>query len=149
MMKPESIRVISICLFRRGDAILVFDGFDTVKGSWYYRPLGGGLFPGETAQEALHREIREELSQEITGLHCLGVLESIFECDGQPSHEIVFVYDGEFVDMSLYAREALAAYEDNGAVFRATWRPMTSFDDHHRLVPEGLADLVARSVSAH
>ena len=150
MMKPGSIRVISIGLFRRDEAILVFDSFDAVKGLPIYRPLGGGVLPGETSEAALRREIREELSQEVDALRLLGILESIFEYDGQAGHEIVFVYDAQFADASLYARDTLNAYEEeNGELFQATWRPLTSFDDYHRLVPEGLADLIARSASAH
>lgn len=148
-MKPEHIRVIAICLFRRDDAILVFDGFDAVKNSPFYRPLGGGVLPGETAEQALRREIGEELGQEITGLRLLGVLESLFECDGRPGHEIVFVYDGRFVDKSLYAQAALTIHEDNGDVQQATWRSLTSFDDYHRLVPEALAALIPSPPAEH
>ena len=148
-MKPERIRVIAICLFRHDDAILVFDGFDAVRGSPYYRPLGGGLLPGETAAQALRREIREELGQEIASLRLLGVLENIFECDGLPGHEIVFVYDGRFVDTSLYARQTLTVYEDNGDVLRAAWRPMNSFDGYYRLVPEALAALILSPPAAN
>lgn len=141
MTKPVGIRVIAICIFRRNNAILVFEAFDAVKGTPFYRPLGGGVEPGETSANALIREIREELAQEITDLRLLGVLESIFTVEGRAGHEIVFVYDGRFCDETLYDQPALTVHEATGEV-RAVWRDLTSFDDYHRLVPEKLLALL-------
>lgn len=142
MIKPPFIRVIAICTFLRDNRILVFEGFDAVKGTHFYRPLGGGIDPGETSQDALVREIGEELGQEVTDLRLLGVLENIFIFEERGGHEIVFVYDGRFRDERLYAQTALTAHEDNGEILRAVWRDLNSFDDHHRLVPEKLLTLL-------
>lgn len=144
MHKPTVIRVIAICLFRRDDQILVFEGFDRVKGTHFYRPLGGGVDAGETSAEAIEREIREELGAEITDLHLVGVLESIFTVDERAGHEIVFVYDGRFVDESFYTRPLLEAVEDNDTVLPVTWRPLTSFNEQHRLVPQQLMALLIK-----
>lgn len=38
-MKHSGIRVVAICVFHRNGRILIFDGFDAVKGTHYYRPL--------------------------------------------------------------------------------------------------------------
>jgi 8-oxo-dGTP pyrophosphatase MutT (NUDIX family) len=140
--KPRGIRVIAVCVFRREESILVFDGYDSVKETYYYRPLGGGVEPGETTREAVAREIAEELGLQIDALKLLGVLENIFVLDGQPKHEIVFVYDGRFVDESVYARDELHGWEANGEPLRATWRRLDSFEEKHRLVPEGLWELL-------
>ncbi len=140
--KPHHIRVIAICVFRREESILVFDGYDSVKETYYYRPLGGGVEPGETTHEAVAREIAEELGLQIDALKLLGVLENIFVLDGQPKHEIVFVYDGRFVDETIYDRQELHGWEANGEPLRAVWRKLDSFDEKHRLVPEGLWDLL-------
>lgn len=145
---PARIRVISICLFSHEDRILVFEGYDTVKGSHYYRPLGGGVEPGERAVDALHREIREELGQEITDVRLLTVLENLFVVDGRPGHEIVFVFDARFVDPAVYRRKKLTVVEDYGETLTAQWRDLDSFDDRRRLVPEALVDLM-RSGSFH
>jgi ADP-ribose pyrophosphatase YjhB (NUDIX family) len=82
-MKPNRIRPIAICLFRNGDRILVSDGVDPKTGSPYCRPLGGSIEFGERAQEAVVREIREELGVEIREVRLLGVLENLFTLDGQ------------------------------------------------------------------
>ena len=144
MRKPNAIRVIAICLFRRDDQILVFAGFDRVKGTAYYRPLGGGVDAGETSAQALVREMQEELGAEITDLQLVGVLESIFTVDERAGHEIVFVYDGRFVDESFYTRPLIEVVEDNGTVLHATWRPLTFFNAQHRLVPQQLMALLTK-----
>jgi 8-oxo-dGTP pyrophosphatase MutT (NUDIX family) len=65
LLKPQRIRVIAICVIRSEKGILVFEGFDSVKGAFYYRPLGG-VEPGETSAAAVKREILEEIGQELT-----------------------------------------------------------------------------------
>ena len=141
-MVRTHIRVIAICLFRHKGRILVFEGYDTVKKDYYYRPLGGAVEPGETTAQTLAREIREELGQEITDVRLLGVLENLFTCDGKAGHEIVFVYDGHFVDESIYSLPEMTMTEDGGVTARAMWHGMDSFDATHRLVPESLASLL-------
>jgi len=143
-MKSEYIRVIAICLFQIDGNILVFEGFDSVKETYFYRPLGGGVHPGETTEEAIVREIHEELDQEIVDIHLLGVLENLFILEGAPGHEIVFVYDGRFADESVYKKTSLTVQEDNGDVLEATWRSLDSFDNFRRLVPESLPSLLQK-----
>ena len=147
-MKPAPIHVIAICVFGHDGKILVFEGYDTVKRDYYYRPLGGAVEPGETTREALVREIRDELGQEIDGVRLLGVLENLFVCDGKAGHQIVFVYDGRFVDESIYSLAELTITEDNNTTARAMWRYIDSFDETHRLVPESLASLLDTGLSA-
>lgn len=46
-MNPGVVRPVAICLIRKGDAILVLEGRDEVKGETFYRPLGGAVEFGE------------------------------------------------------------------------------------------------------
>lgn len=143
---PSHIRVIAICLFRRDDHILVFEGYDQDSETHFYRPLGGGVDAGETTAQTVVREIQEEVGATVTDLQLLGVLESLFTVNGRAGHEIVFVYDGRFVDDDYYAQACIKVVEDNGEVLYATWRPLNSFDAHHRLVPEALTDLLRKNL---
>ena len=140
--KPARIRVIALCIFRRGERILVFEGYDSHTGARFYRPLGGGVEPGETTREAVVREIAEELGLHAVDLQFLGILENLFTLEGKAKHEIVFVYDGRFADETVYGREALHGREANNAPIRAEWRELNSFDEEGRLVPEGLRELL-------
>ncbi|MBW4481880.1 MAG: NUDIX domain-containing protein [Tildeniella torsiva UHER 1998/13D] len=136
MAKKERIRPISICLMRRGEEILVHEAYDSVKERGFARPLGGGIDFGETSEAAAIREIKEELGVDITGVTLLGIVENIFVLEGEPGHEMVFVYDGQFVDESLYQREHLEAVEGKRQ-FKAVWRsPQALRDGPCHLVPE-------------
>jgi ribosomal protein S18 acetylase RimI-like enzyme/ADP-ribose pyrophosphatase YjhB (NUDIX family) len=137
------IRAIAICIFRNGERILVAEGIDHVKAERFARPLGGAIEPGETSQQAVIREIGEELSQQVIDLRLLGVLENIFDYQGRPHHERVFVYDGRFEDASVYAVDELKMTEP-GWDSPARWRRLNSFGAACRLVPEGLIELLAR-----
>jgi ADP-ribose pyrophosphatase YjhB (NUDIX family) len=105
------IRLIVIGIFRRGSRILVAPGYDDVKRERFLRPLGGAIEFGEAAEDALRREIREELGLEICDPVRLGVLENRFEFRGRPGHEIVFVFDAAFVDPDVYARSTVPILE--------------------------------------
>ena len=139
-MPTPFIRVIAICIFRHDDHILVAEGFDTIANLPFYRPLGGTVEFGERTEDTVVREIDEELGEAVTDLRLITVLENLFVGEGAPAHEIVFVYDGQFVDRSVYDRPKLLGVEANGEPINAVWRRLDTFDAYYRLVPIGLAD---------
>jgi ADP-ribose pyrophosphatase YjhB (NUDIX family) len=136
----ESIRVVAVCLFRRKNRILVGRAYDHVKDEDFFRPLGGSVEFGETADEAIRREIREELVAEIGRLARLGVVENIFTYEGRPGHEYVIVFDAEFADPALYDEAALPLFEE-GWSGEAVWLDLTA-PRAEPLYPEGLMDLL-------
>jgi ADP-ribose pyrophosphatase YjhB (NUDIX family) len=87
------IRPIVRCVLRRGEApeILVVREEDPERGTDIWFPPGGGMDFGETAEEALRRELREELGAEVQNLRLLGVLESRFEYAGEQHHHLVLI----------------------------------------------------------
>jgi len=143
-MDKERIRPIVICLFRHGGRILVSEAYDSSKGDYFCRPLGGGIEFGEHSRDAVLREIREEVGAEVENLKLVGVLENIFVYEGAQGHEIVFVYDAEFKDRAIYGRGEIQGYQaEADAGFVARWRsPEEMKLQGIRLVPEGLADLL-------
>jgi ADP-ribose pyrophosphatase YjhB (NUDIX family) len=145
-MDTTRIRPIAVCLFRNNNRILVSEGFDKIKQDYYYRPLGGGIEYGETSRDAVAREIREELDVEIEDIRFLGVVENIFVYQGEQGHEIVFVFDAEFADKSLYELDEIDGYEQEADVkFKAKWYSLgETGNGDGRLVPENLAELLAR-----
>ena len=142
MGKKKRIRPLAICVLRNGDRLLLHEGVDTVKGIRFGRPLGGGIEFGEHSRDAAIREIREELGAEITDVELLGIMESIYDYEGAPGHEIVYVYSGRFVDESLYEQESLTITEGKRQ-FEAFWRsPQDLQEQGILLVPEGIEELL-------
>lgn len=143
-MDATRIRPIAVCLFRSRNRILVSEGFDKVKRDYYYRPLGGGIEYGESSRAAVVREIGEELGVEIENLQLLGVLENIFVYEGRPGHEIVFVFDAEFLDKSLYKLDEIDGYEQEADIrFKAKWLSLDEDKNGNaRLVPRDLVKML-------
>jgi 8-oxo-dGTP pyrophosphatase MutT (NUDIX family) len=142
MQKPGQINVKAYCVFHDETRILVFEAFDSANNKPFYRPLGGSVEPGETSQEAIKREILEELGEEIENVQLLGVLEEIFTHEGKPGHEVIFVYDAEFKNKSVYQKNSMTAVENNGELLDVSWKDLNFFNDHHRLVPIDLRSLL-------
>ena len=142
-MREGQIIAKAICVFRKDDLILVAEGFDEVKGEFYYRPIGGKIEFGETSANALKREVLEEIEATINGLTYLGTVENIFTYNGDIGHEVVFVYDAEFVDKSFYEKPSFLGKEDNGETFVLLWKAIRDFTKNKStLVPVGLFDVL-------
>jgi 8-oxo-dGTP pyrophosphatase MutT (NUDIX family) len=140
------IRPLAICIFSHRGRILAAKGHDPIKQQHFYRPLGGGIEFGEPAVETLHRELREELGVEIKDLRYIGALENIFTFNGMIGHEIVLVYDGAFIDASLYEREQMEGREDaDNLQFTVEWKRLDEFTDETPVYPDGLIDLLRSS----
>ncbi|GIN85905.1 NUDIX hydrolase [Heyndrickxia sporothermodurans] len=142
-MRKGVIRPIVICVFRNNEFILVAEGKDPKSGEYYYRPIGGGIEYGERSSEALIREVKEELGADICNLQLLGTVENIFTYNGDLGHEIVQVYDAQFIDRKFYNRETFSGIEDDGTQFKVMWKTITEFKQGTlKLVPEEIHDLL-------
>jgi hypothetical protein len=144
---PGHIRVIAIGLVfdwgaseRWADwtqaSLLVFEGFDDVKQRPFFRPLGGGVEFGETSQEALRREFREEIQQELSSLEYLATLENLYTLQGVPGHEIVQVYRAQLADQNAYGQQFEVREPDQDPM-RAWFKPMTEFLAQPELLTPG------------
>jgi 8-oxo-dGTP pyrophosphatase MutT (NUDIX family) len=135
------VRVKAICLFRHEGLLLAIDDYDPTKKQRFWVPIGGRVEFGETTQQAIIREVREELGAGITGVEFLGVLENLFTFDGGPGHEIVFVYDARFIDASKYESGPLTGVE-GGEEFTAHWIDPAAPGHGRPLYPDGLLNLL-------
>ncbi|MCJ7825378.1 MAG: NUDIX domain-containing protein, partial [Anaerolineales bacterium] len=103
-MKPGKLRAIAICVFRSEGSIFVFEGRDEEKDETFYRPLGGTIEFGEYSIDTVQRELREEIEEEIRNIRYLGMLENVFRYEGEMGHEIVIIYEADFVDPTIYEK---------------------------------------------
>lgn len=150
-MTQNRIRPIAICVFRNHGRILVFEGYDSVKRETYYRPLGGAIEFGEHSSSTVKREIKEELGAEICAVSFLGSLENVFECNGKPGHEIVQVYEADFVEPHVYQTDSPIAFEDDGSEIKVIWKEIAFFKNGKApLYPTGLMELLKQNkLSSH
>ena len=144
MLAEERIRVIVLAaVLRPGDhALLAFRGFNPSKTQHFYRPLGGGVEFGESSEQALQREMLEELGVAVRTLRKLGTLENRFVYDGGVGHELVIVWLTEFLDPALYLEPTLP-YIEGDQLDVAEWvQPASLRAQGIPLYPNGLAELL-------
>jgi len=106
----------------------------------FHRLLGGSIELGEKAADAAVREIVEEVQHTVVAPELLGVVENIFTFEGEPGHEIVFVYRAD-VPTDLVPDEGAWFAEDDGAPMYVLWRDLDATTPP--LYPDGLAALTA------
>ncbi len=93
MDKFKEIRPVALGVVRRGNKILVSEGYDKIKEEVFYRCIGGGIEFKEESKEALKREFKEEIGIDITVGKFLGISENIFVFNGKQGHELILFYD--------------------------------------------------------
>jgi 8-oxo-dGTP pyrophosphatase MutT (NUDIX family) len=111
MPYSNTIRILALGLIRQGDRLFMSQGFDPETQQVFYRAMGGGVDFGETSLEALKREFIEEIQAQLSNIKYLGCLENIFVFNGKPGHEIVQLYQCDFVDPKFYQLEQLTFNE--------------------------------------
>jgi hypothetical protein len=142
-MKPGKVRSIALGVFQKNQRILVSEGFDIIKEQAFYRPLGGKIEFGEYGYETVIREIKEEIQADVINLRYLGTLENIFIFNGEKGHEIILIYDGEFIDPDMYNRPVITGQEDDGTQIKAMWKSLQEIKMQGApLYPTGLMQLL-------
>jgi len=123
MDREKKIKVKAMCLFNHEGRTLAARGRDDKKNQIFFRLIGGSVDFGEKAEEGVRREVREELGCEIENLEFVDVVENIFEYNGIPGHEVVFLYKGDLSNKALYEQEKIHIIEPYSE-FDAEWVPI-------------------------
>lgn len=145
--KYPTAKVLGIIQSEHRLLVEEFDGEHSKGKGIYYRPIGGSIEFGEKSTEALTREFKEEIRENVVIEKYLGCIENIFMIDGQIGHEIILVYKVSFLDKENYHRKIFDILE-NGKVSFAKWVDQTDFVKGEKvLFPDGLADKLERGIS--
>jgi ADP-ribose pyrophosphatase YjhB (NUDIX family) len=114
------IRNIALAYIEHNGKWLVEKGFDNVKNETHYRFLGGGIDFGELSQEAILRELNEEINaNDVEVKSLMMVHEDLFHLNGEACHLVEFIYDVK-IDAHFYNLEEVEQNE-NGIIRKAFW----------------------------
>lgn len=119
----SQIKVKAMCIIRHQDKLLVCRYFDNTKQQYFYRLLGGSMEFGETAEETMRREIKEEINSELEDLRFLQMVENVFTYENQPGHEVIFLFSGTITRTELYEQTDIIITEPTEDV-EGFWVPI-------------------------
>jgi ADP-ribose pyrophosphatase YjhB (NUDIX family) len=95
-------------------------------GDAFWTLPGGRAEHGETGEETIRREMREELDADLEVIRLLWFVENFFEHDGLRYHEIALYFLIRFPDDSLPRAAAAFDRVDHGTRFTFRWHPVES-----------------------
>ena len=146
---PKRLRVLALAVVRRPDdgALLVgLHDLDAAGEPAFCRLLGGGVEFCERSDDAVRRELMEELGVPARPVRFLGTLENVFVYRGEPGHEVILNWLVEFEDPALYTVDEFVVTEGD---VRQTARWAQPADLAARgipLYPEGIVELVTQAL---
>jgi ADP-ribose pyrophosphatase YjhB (NUDIX family) len=137
--RGQVVKAMAVIRRPRDGALLVSEHTDPARAP-FQRPLGGHVEFGERSEDAVHRELLEEIGQGLRDVRLLGVLENIFDWEGAQAHEIVFVFSASLQDDSAYevAEQRILDHADDDET-RVVWRGPGTV--RPPLYPAGVAEL--------
>ena len=117
--KRIKTKVIGLA-FREG-RLLAFEVTDDQGRLRGVRPLGGSIEYGETREEALAREFREELDTRIEIMGEWTTFESVYEKKGETRHEFLFAAPITLLDCEIPTEGGIIYPEGDGSLCTARW----------------------------
>ena len=98
---------------------------------------------GEPVEDAVRREMREEVGVEVSALRYIGMFEALGETpNGNLAHNVCLVYEVATADEAIYHQDVVPV-DDNGAPFTAVWIPADDVPAGTWDVADGLPGVLA------
>lgn len=93
----------------------------------FYAIPGGRVKVGESSIKTLKREFIEEIGKDINVKEFMGLVENFFEYNGRKYHEIMSLFNVEFIDNALYNVEKITGLEENGKI-EFVWKDINELE---------------------
>ncbi len=140
----RKIRPIALALMKNErKQYLLHKAYDSVTKENFYRPLGGGIEFHETGKIALEREFLEEIGRSISVKSQVACLENLFSYEGKRGHEMVMLYETQFLDPEDYKLEEMDVVESGKVIAQAVWRSIEEIKgEKAKLYPLGLEEVI-------
>ena len=107
-------------IIKHDDKILLHKNVNDI----FYALPGGRIKIGEDSKTALAREFNEEMNVNINIKKMISVVENFFNYDNKEYHEVMLVYESEFVDSNLYSKDIIKGIEKEGELY-FVWKKIT------------------------
>jgi ADP-ribose pyrophosphatase YjhB (NUDIX family) len=113
----------------------------------YWTLPGGRAEHGETAEDTIRREMREELETDVDVVRLLWLVENFFHLNGLHYHEVALYFLMRFPPNSLpLASRTFERREAGGAPFMFMWHPLQrdalrELPLYPAFLPQGLTEL--------
>lgn len=104
MRNPRTIQVVAAIIIRNGEVFATQRGYGEWKGWWEFP--GGKIEPGECPQEALKREIKEELDADIAVGDLLDTVEWDYPTFHLTMHCYVCTLESESLNLNEHSDAA-------------------------------------------
>lgn len=140
----SKIRPLALALLKNEKGrLLLHKAYDSTAKESFYRPLGGGIEFQERGEDAIAREIHEELGLKVTVDRLIEVFENIFVYEGKPGHEIVMLFATRFQDVKNYEFTELDIVEGGKIIGQAVWRTVEEIrSEGSKIYPAGIENVL-------
>jgi 8-oxo-dGTP pyrophosphatase MutT (NUDIX family) len=119
------IRQAALCLIRRGNTFLVAETEDPQTGAVLHRPPGGGIEEGESPEQAVRRELQEELGIRLATIRELGTVDHVWFWKGREVRERAWLFLASSSDDARLSRgDSPELVEADGQRVKTFWRPI-------------------------
>ena len=115
------------------------------RNSNHYALIGGRVEIGENSAATIKREIKEEIGKDIEIIGYIATVENFFEMKGSKYHEILFIYEIEFLNEEDKKIEYTMKNIEGKEELQYEWIDLEKIDDYP-LLPKITKDILRENI---